>query len=197
MAIETIKHTRIPHSKFIYKTISWALGNPFRRLTMNSDKVLTKMGVLEGQTILEIGCGPGFFTIPAAQKSVKGKVYALDIYPMMIEVVERKVRKHQLSNVKTLNVPASKTGLDDESMDLILCIDVLSDITDIKNTLLELSRILKPEGILSIFEPHTSWEIGTWKPEKSIQELTSSGMFSLYKRDGNILQFVKLPNKSS
>jgi ubiquinone/menaquinone biosynthesis C-methylase UbiE len=192
MTSDNIRHTRIPHSRFIYKTISWALGNPLRRFTMNAGAVLTKMGIKEGQSILEIGCGPGYFTIPAADKAGYGTVYSLDIYPMMIEIVERKVLKHQLKNVKTLLAPASNIDLDDESIDLILCIDVLSDITDINDTLLELRRVLKPNGILSVFEPHTSWELGTWKPEKSIHELTNSGMFSLHIRDGKILQFEKV-----
>jgi ubiquinone/menaquinone biosynthesis C-methylase UbiE len=191
MTSENMRHTRIPHSRFIYKTMSWALGNPLRRFTMNAGEVLTKMGIKEGQSILEIGCGPGYFTIPAAHKAGYGTVYTLDIYPMMIEIVEKKVVKNQLKNVKTLIAPASDIDLDDESIDLILCIDVLSDITDVNETLLELRRVLKPNGILSIFEPHTSWEPGTWKPEKSIHELTGSGMFSLQKRVGKILQFAK------
>ena len=158
MKNERIKHTRIPHSKIIYKFIAWALGNPLRHVTMDANKTLKRMGVKRGQTILEVGCGPGFFTIPAARMAEDGTVYALDIYPMMIENVEKKARKHRLDNIKTLNLPASSTGLNDKSIDLILCIDVLSDISDIVPTLQEMHRILKPDGILSVYEPHTGWE---------------------------------------
>ena len=191
MKNEEIKHTRIPHSKIVYKGIAWTLGNPLRRLTMNANKVLTRMGVQEGLTILEVGCGPGFFTIPSARRVKDGTVYALDIYPMMIEMVEKKVRKHRLENVKTINSPASSTGVDDESIDLILCIDVLSDISDIAPTLQEMHRILKPDGTLSVYEPHTGWEPGAWKPERSTNELTTTGLFSLHRRDGRILKFRK------
>jgi ubiquinone/menaquinone biosynthesis C-methylase UbiE len=158
---------------------------------MNANKVLTRMGVQEGLTILEVGCGPGFFTIPAARRVEDGTVYALDIYPMMIENIEKKVRKHRLENVKTINSPASSTGLDDECIDLILCIDVLSDISDINPTLQEMHRILKSDGILSVYEPHTGWEPGAWKPERSTKELTTTSLFSLHRRDGRIVKFGK------
>lgn len=158
---------------------------------MNADKVLTRMGVQEGLTILEVGCGPGFFTLPAARRVEGGTVYALDVYPMMIENVEKKVRKHRLENVRAINSPASSTGLDDESIDLILCIDVLSDISDIDPTLHEMHRILKSDGMLSVYEPHTGWEPGAWKPERSIKELTTTGLFFLHRRDGRILNFGK------
>ncbi len=93
--------------------------------------------------------------------------------------------------MKTINSPASSTGLDDESIDLILCIDVLSDISDLEPTLQEMHRILKSDGILSVYEPHTGWEPGAWKPERSTKELTTTGLFSLHRRDDRILKFGK------
>ena len=112
----------------------------------------------------------------------------------MTETVERKARKSGLENVKTINAPASCTGLDDESIDVILCIDVLSDVGDIEPTLQEMRRVLKSAGSRSVYEPHTAWEPGAWKPDRSINELTSAGLFSLQSRDGKILKFGKTPN---
>jgi ubiquinone/menaquinone biosynthesis C-methylase UbiE len=112
---------------------------------------------------------------------------------MMIENVEKKVRKHRLENVKTIKSPASSTGLNDESINLILCIDVLSDISDIDPTLQEMHRVLKSDGILSVYEPHTGLEPGTWKPERSVKELTTTGLFSLHRRNSRILKFEKMP----
>ncbi len=188
-----IKYTRIPQSKIVYLGLAWFLGSPLRRFTMNANRVLGIMGVREGLTILEVGCGPGFFTIPAAMMAKGGIVYALDVYPMMTQRVEQKVRKSGLANVKTINRPASSTGLLDESIDLILCIDVLSDISDLDATMRELHRVLKAAGILAVYEPHTGWEPGAWKPERSTKELTRKGLFVLHGRDGRILKFGKTP----
>lgn len=149
------------------------------------------MGIQKGQAVLEVGCGPGFFTLPAAKMVEGGIIYALDIYPMMIENVTKRIKRKGVDNVKILNLPASNTGLDDESINLILCIDVLSDITDINPTFQELHRVLKSDGILSVYEPHTGIEPGTWKPKKSIRELTTTGLFFLQSRDNRILKFEK------
>jgi len=159
---------------------------------MNPVNVLTKMGIQKGLTVLEIGCGPGFFTIPAARIVEECNIYALDLSPLMIENVKKKVKKQRLENVKTITATASNIGLEDESIDLIFCIDVLSDITDIDSTLQEMYRILKFNGILSVFEPHTGFEPGAWKPDKSIKELTATGLFSLHERDDRILKFKKV-----
>ena len=124
-----------------------------------------------------------------------GTVYALDLSPLMIENVEKKVRKHRLKNIKTITSSASNTSLNNESIDLIFCIDVLSDITDIASALQEMRRILKSDGILAVFEPHTGFEPGAWRPERSIKELTGTGWFALNQRDGRILKFQKTPEQ--
>ena len=186
-----VKHTRIPQSRLVYKITAFVLGNPLRRFSMNPIKVLTRMGIQKGMNVLEIGCGPGFFTIPAARLVEEGNIYALDLSPIMIGNVEKKAKKQRLANIKTITSIASKTGLDTESIDLIFCIDVLSDITDIESTLQEMHRVLKTNGTLSVFEPHTTFEPGTWKPERSIREVTSANLFTLHERDDRILKFNK------
>jgi len=70
MIKEEAKQTRIPQSKLVYRIIALTLGSPLRRLAMNPVKVLTRIGVQQGMNILEVGCGPGFFTIPAAKFAV-------------------------------------------------------------------------------------------------------------------------------
>jgi ubiquinone/menaquinone biosynthesis C-methylase UbiE len=189
--IENIQ-TRMRQSRIVYMIIASILDNPLRRYTMKPFDVLTRMGVRKGLNVLEVGCGPGYFTIPAARIVEEGNIYALDLSPYMTKNVKKKAEKQGLENVKTITSFASNTGLEDESIDLIICIDVLSDITDIDSTLQEMYRIVKFNGILSIFEPHTSFEPQAWKPDKSIKELTATGLFSLLERDDRILKFEKV-----
>ena len=189
---KTDKRTRILQSRIVYLIITLILDNPLRRFTMNPVNVLTKMGLQRGQSVLEVGCGPGYFTIPAARIVEDGNLYPLDISPFMIQRVNKKAKKHKLDHVKTINSPASNTGLEDESIDLILCIDVLSDLRDIDCTLVEMHRILRADGTLSVFEPHAKFEPGAWKPDKSINELTGTGLFSLHEKDNKILKFKKV-----
>lgn len=184
--------TQMRQSWLAYMIIALILDNPFRRFTMNAEDVLARMGVRKGLDVMEIGCGPGFFTLPAGKIIEDGNIYALDISPYMAKRIKRKVEKQGLENVTTITSSASNTGLEDETIDLIICIDVMSEIADGNRVFQEMYRILKSEGTLSIFEPHAGLEPGVWKPERSIEELTASGLFSLRERDDKILKFNKV-----
>ncbi|MHA1360918.1 MAG: SAM-dependent methyltransferase [Candidatus Helarchaeota archaeon] len=64
-------------------------------------KVLDAAGLEPGQRALEVGCGPGFFTIPAAHiVGEKGSVLALDINPAAVEHVRRKIKEAGVTNAR-------------------------------------------------------------------------------------------------
>ncbi|MFC2021057.1 class I SAM-dependent methyltransferase [Chloroflexota bacterium] len=110
----------------------------------------------EGQTFLDYGCGTGDFTIPAAKKvSEKGKVYALDYFPRQLGIVTEKSEKAGLTNIETI-LSDSKTGLPDESVDVIWMCDVLHEIKERRVVLEELHRVLRREGFLAIHDGE--WE---------------------------------------
>ena len=77
-------------------------------------KALDAAGLEPGQKVLEVGCGPGFFTIPAARiVGEKGSVYALDVSPLAVERVQQKIEKEGATNVETILADAAQTGLPD------------------------------------------------------------------------------------
>jgi len=139
--------------------------------------VLNAAGLEPGQKVLEIGCGPGFFTIPAARiVGEKGSVYALDINPLAVETVQQKIEKEGVTNVKTVLADAAQTGLPDQSFDLIFVFGFAHPVGDVESISTELHRLLKPAGILSI-------EGRPWIP---------SGVFRHLKRQGRISHFRKV-----
>ena len=140
-------------------------------------KVLNAAGLEPGQKVLEVGCGPGFFTIPAARiVGQKGSVHALDINPLAVERVQQKIEKESVTNIKTILADAAQTGLPDQSFDLIFVFGLAHPIGDLENILTELHRLLKPAGILSI-------EGRLWP---------SNELFHPVKRQGRISQFQKV-----
>ena len=79
-------------------------------------------GIKRGNIILDYGCGIGFNTIPAAEiVGEEGTVYALDIHPLAIKSLEKKIKKKGLKNVKTI-LSDLNTELPDEFVDIILLI---------------------------------------------------------------------------
>lgn len=140
-------------------------------------KVLNAAGVKPGQKILEIGCGPGFFTIPTAKiVGEKGSVYALDINPLAVKRVQQKIDKGGVTNVKTILADAAETGLPDQSFDLIFLFGFRYSVGDLEKILTELHRLLKPGGILSV----QGWL------------RVSRELFYPVKRQGRISQFRKV-----
>ncbi len=134
------------------------------------------------QDVADFGCGYGTFTIPAA-KIVRGKVYAIDIEPEMINVTQKKARENGLNNVDTLlrNFMADGSGLEDESIDYVMLFNILHAEEPIR-LLKEAYRILRPSGKVGII--HWNYDPATPrgppmkirpKPEQCIEWATDVG----------------------
>jgi len=95
-----VKSKRMPG--FAFKVMSLIHDNPLQWVFRNPYRLLKAAGLKPGQKVLEVGCGPGFFTIPAAKiVGEKGVIYALDNHPLAIKRVQEKLKKEGIENVKT------------------------------------------------------------------------------------------------
>ena len=137
-----------PMSNTMFRMISLTAAVFYKIMNLSSQ--LQKSGVHEGQTVLDFGCGSGHFTIATA-RMVKdgGKVYALDIHPLAIEAVKKRVAKEGLPNVTTI-LSDRDTGLSDESVDIVLLYRTFYLVKDKQGLLDELHRVLKLGCILSV-----------------------------------------------
>jgi SAM-dependent methyltransferase len=132
-------------------SLAWLVNNPIRRRYMRP--VLDRVGIQPGEQVLELGPGPGIFTVDAAQRvGLEGQLIAVDIQPEMIAQVEERVREAGLTNVETHVTSAYELPLDDASVDRAFLVAVLPEIPDQARALAELHRVTKPGGILSITE---------------------------------------------
>lgn len=140
-------------------------------------QALDAAGLEPGQKVLEVGCGPGFFTIPAARiVGDKGTVHALDISPLAVERVQQKIEKEGTTNVETILANAAQTGLPDQSFDLIFVFGFAHSVGNMEDISTELHRLLKPAGILAI----------------EGASRISSKLFYPVERQGRISQFRKV-----
>jgi ubiquinone/menaquinone biosynthesis C-methylase UbiE len=145
---------------------------------------LTEVGLKSGQTVLEYGIGAGSYTIPAARMlGEAGHLYAVDIHPLAIETVEKRLWKEDLTNV-TLILSDRDTGLPDESVDVVLLYDTLHLVQDKQALLAELHRVLKPDGLLSADHEHTN-------PDALVQTVTAGKRFVLRSKNGHVFGFGK------
>ena len=151
-------------------------------------------GAKRGDVILDYGCGIGFNTIPAAEIVGKeGMVYALDIHPLAIKSVEKKIREKGLKNVKTI-LSGLDTGLPDESVDIVLLYNVFPMVKNRSALIKELYRVLKPGGILSI---KSGLVVNLYSREKMRTEdleklMLDNGPLKLERRIGKFHIFKKI-----
>ena len=142
---------RFGHSSPCPVALSWLVDNPLRRRYMRP--VLERTGIRPGERVLELGPGPGAFTVGAAQRAgAEGRLIAVDIQPEMIAQVEQRVQEAGLTNIETHVASAHALPLDDWSVDRAFLITVLPEIPDPSRALAEVHRVLRPDGVLSVTE---------------------------------------------
>lgn len=132
------------------------LDKDYRRKIQSPDKLIKRSGIREGMRILEVGCGSGAFTDYISRAvGDKGKVFAADIQPEMLEQLKKKLMRFEnrdISNVTLIECDASNMPFEDDYFDLISLVAVLQEIRNKKMALQEIKRVLKPHGILAITE---------------------------------------------
>ncbi len=136
--------------------ISIALDSDLRRRIQPPELIIARAGIEEGMSVVDLGCGPGAFTLPIARAvGSRGKVYAVDVQPAMIERVEAKLARPEnadVVNVETRLASAYELPFGDDSLDAASLVGVLDEIPDQARALKELRRALKPGGILAVSE---------------------------------------------
>ena len=129
------------------------MDNPIRRLIHSPDKILG--GYIEpGQTVLDLGCGSGTFTIAMAKMvGESGRVIAVDLQDEMLQMVKQKAVKEGLdSRITTHKSAPDGIGVSDK-VDFALAFYMIHEVPDADAFLMEVARLLKPSGKLLIAEP--------------------------------------------
>ena len=129
------------------------LDNKFRRWLQNPRKILRPY-VEKGMTVLDIGCGPGFFSFDMAQLVGKsGRVIASDLQEGMLQKLRDKIQGTELEERFALHkCEENKIGLS-EHVDFILVFYMFHEVPNQEEFLNEIGSILKPNGQVLIVEP--------------------------------------------
>ena len=186
--MDTVKLGNSKILNLFFKPAGMLMGSRLRKWLMNPVKTLEFADVQPGQTILEVGCGTGFFTIPAAQiVGNRGRIIAMDASSGYLKEVAKKVRKTELTNVDIIQRDALKTGLEAESMDKVLLFGVIPfPLLPLDKLLPEMYRVLKPGASMSVwlFPPL----VHNWVPGVIVR----SNLFKQRFQRSNVYNYVRL-----
>ncbi len=146
---------------------------------------IEKAGIKSGDIVLDYGCGPGSYSIAAAERvGVLGKVYAADIHPLAIKEVEEKAKKKKLTNIETIRTDCN-TNIAANSVDIVTCFDVMHGLSNSSDVLKEFHRVLKPGARLSLDDHH-------YTESEIISKVTQNGWFKVGTAQDGFINFIKI-----
>jgi ubiquinone/menaquinone biosynthesis C-methylase UbiE len=134
-------------------TLAGSLDNSIRRWLQNPRKILGPY-IKEGMTVLDVGCGPGFFTIEMARMVGKsGRVIAADMQEGMLQKVKEKIKKTELEERILLHKCGENNIRVSELVDFVMMFYMVHEVPNKEHFFNEIRAILKPNGQVLIVEP--------------------------------------------
>jgi len=117
------------------------------------DRALALIGIRPGMTVADIGAGTGYMTMRLAQMiGPSGRVYANDIQPAMLRIVQNKAKAAGLTNVEIVHGLDTDARLPPHALDLALLVDVYHELRHAREMLQSIRRSLKADGRLVLVE---------------------------------------------
>jgi ubiquinone/menaquinone biosynthesis C-methylase UbiE len=142
----------------IAQTMHWAgaewLVRDEREREERCSLMVASLGVKPGMTVCDMGCGNGFYTVQLAKMvGAKGKVYAVDIQPKMLEFLAERAEKQKVSDtVVPVLGELWDPKLPEGKMDLILLVDVYHEFSHPEHMLAAMRKALAPGGRIVMVE---------------------------------------------
>jgi SAM-dependent methyltransferase len=132
------------------------LDRTSREAEEHTEKVAANLDLEPDDVIADIGAGTGFFTFRINPLVPDGLVYAEDIDPEMLQVIERRKANRQAANVTTVLGTITDPGLPKESVDLVLLVETYHAFTYPKEMMRAITAAMKPGARLVVIEHRES-----------------------------------------
>ena len=130
------------------------LLSPARRKSLDMYRLLSFIPILPHHAIADIGCGPGFFTVPMAKYLWDGKLFAVDIKQEMLDAAKEAVDSERLSNVEFVKSTERRLPLKKDSLDGAVVAFVIQEAAGRESLLKEIRRCQRTPGWAVILEWH-------------------------------------------
>ena len=152
---------------------AWHLDNGIRRWLQNPHKILRPF-IGEGMTVLDMGCGPGFFALEMARMVGRsGRVIAVDRQQEMLQKLKIKVQGTDLEDrIVLYQSGENRIGIS-ELVDFALCFYLVHELMEPKRFFKELKALLKPGGLVFIAEP--SFHVSRKAFDSAIRKAVDAG----------------------
>lgn len=138
-----------PDQKFLTKIAF--LDSKQRERLIPPEVLINQMPIHKNHTLLDVGAGSGFFTIPMAARTV-GNVYAMDPDKRMLNVIEAKAYEKGLHNIEPLQETIENLSLQNDSIDFVMASLILHEVRSLTTALSKIFEVLSVGGHLLCLE---------------------------------------------
>ena len=159
----------------------------------NCTALLKSLDIKPGQTVCDMGCGNGFYTLKMAKLvGEKGRVLAVDIQPEMLSLLDKQIKRRHLDNIEPILSTPIDPRLPEGKVDLILIVDVYHEFSYPEHMLRAMRKSLKPTGRIALAEFRLE---DPTVPIKLLHKMSKEQILAEYKPNGFKLveQFDELP----
>lgn len=165
------------------------MENPLARAARSAE-IVSLLGVRPGESVVDIGCGPGRVALPLARAvGSGGDVVALDVQQAMLDKVAVKAEREGLGNLRTVCADVRAASLPAETFDAATLVMALGEVPDPTGVFVTVRNLLRPEGRLvvaeSVFDPH-------YQREAKVRAMAVAAGFEVRRKTGNRLGYALL-----
>jgi precorrin-6B methylase 2 len=129
------------------------LERPEREREEHPKKLLKALKLRPGDVVADIGAGSGYFAFPISkQVGPKGKVFAVDIQPEMLAIIRQRMKAANVKNIEPIQGTETDPKLPENSVDLILMVDVYHEFSFPWEMTVAMVKALKPKGRIVFVE---------------------------------------------
>lgn len=128
------------------------LERPERDSEEATSKLVPLLKVKPTDVIADIGAGTGYFTFRLAREAPKGKVYAVDVEPAMLDEIRTRIEAGNVRNVEAVQGGETSPQLPRNAVDLMLLVDAYHEFSQPREMMQAMASSLKPGGRLALVE---------------------------------------------
>jgi ubiquinone/menaquinone biosynthesis C-methylase UbiE len=167
-------------------SVSFLVDNPVRKRYTRS--IIDHIGIRSGETVLELGCGPGVFSFKAQKRlGANGRLISVDIQEEMVRKLKKTITEKKAAQIHPTAANAYHLPFKDNSIDRTFLVECYPEIPDKDKALQELFRVLKADGTLSITEEFLD---PAYPLARSVVKNVGKHGFRLNERFGSFLLYT-------
>jgi len=132
--------------------LGFLLEFSLRRFILSPERLADRLELNETSRVLELGPGPGYFSRAVARRVSKGYLLLADLQPEMLRKARGKLAEAGIRNTGFVQANGTSLPLSSGAWDCVFLVAVLGEVRDPASCLLDIYRVLRPQGLLSLTE---------------------------------------------